>query len=137
MFYNPIKKKTEHQRNANTDIMIIITFWYIAHTRNIDMLSFCGMTRAAQVTFNKIRKGGFYFRTNYLVLLNLKWSPWLMEHLSLWILKWWGHFFFFFGLLLLNNLAADRLINAGDETLMFKLSQIIYDFNCGIQVKKK
>ena len=46
-------------------------------------------------------------------------------------------FFFFFGLLLLNNLAADRLINAGDETLMFKLSQIIYDFNCGIQVKKK
>lgn len=45
--------------------------------------------------------------------------------------------FFFFGLLLLNNLAADRLINAGDETLMFKLSQIIYDFNCGIQVKKK
>ena len=46
-------------------------------------------------------------------------------------------FFFFFGLLLLNNLAADRLINAGDKTLMFKLSQIIYDFNCGIQVKKK
>ena len=46
-------------------------------------------------------------------------------------------FFFFFGLLLLNNLAADRLINSGDKTLMFKLSQIIYDFNCGIQVKKK
>lgn len=115
--------------------MIIITFWYIAHTKNIDMLSLCCVTRAAQVAFNKIRKGGCYFRTNYLVLLNLKLSHLLMEHLSLWILKWWGHVFFC--LFLLNILVVDRLINAGEETLMFKLNQIIYDFSCGIHLKKK
>lgn len=44
---------------------------------------------------------------------------------------------FFFKLLLLNILVVDRLINAGEETLMFKLSQIIYDFSCGIHLKKK
>lgn len=134
MFYNPIKKKTENQRNANRDIMIIITFWYIVRTKNIDMLSLWCATRAAQVTVNKIRKGGFYFRRNYLVLLNHKLSTLLMEHLSLWILKWWGHFK---KMLFLNILVVDRLINAGEETLMFKLSQIIYDFSCGIHLKKK
>lgn len=40
-------------------------------------------------------------------------------------------------LLLLNILVVDRLINAGEETLMLKLSQIMYDFSCGIHLKKK
>lgn len=55
----------------------------MAHTKNIDMLSLCCMTRTAQVTFNNIGKGGLYLGTNYLVLLNPKLSHLLMEHLSL------------------------------------------------------